>query len=249
MEPSAQWIWDNDTAVEAQRAYDSYLRFGLVNDPVAFETLCQCYDALLGRKSSTPAAPAIIKDRSREWYILLTVYLLRETRFTIQELAKIAEEVVEYKLWDKDYYGNKKKNKKFSPIKPDHLYNLLIGFSRNCHFEPKWHMERRGDTRPLPNQKGKDLWGFLRRMYTDPEYCRMRMPDNIARIASLYPGYEECIAAARRDGQVQMRKLYGNNVDLSLITEIHKKDNEDFDGTSLMGLIRNGNIAAALAKK
>jgi hypothetical protein len=102
-------------------------------------------------------------------------------------------------------------------------------------------MERRGDDRFLPTTKGKNLWGYLNRMYVDPNYARLRMPDSIRRVAPMYKGYDECVRVARREGLERLREIYGPDADVSIVTELKSRDKTNYDkiGASFVGLLKN----------
>lgn len=230
---------DDDTDAEAYTALASSVSFGMINNEAVFYDLARDYDALLGHSSPNSfAITDIINDSSRSWYLYMTASLLSHTHFTMPELARVVKN-----MRDKILGGDGKQKKKTPAtkhVRAEKLEGTILAFCQYPDFEPVWHMRKRGDDRRLPNSKDKDLWGFLNRLYMDPEYCRLRVPDNIKRMYPMYPGYEQCVKAAIKAGQTRMREIHGNNVDLTPVTDIKKKGEVDYDGigASFISLLR-----------
>lgn len=233
---SPRTISDDTALEEAYAAIQSSLAFGVINIESDFLDLCRCYDRLLGKSSSLSTTTAIVNDRSRNWYLYLTSNLLHETRFTITELNIVAHELL-------DARDNNKREKTHTKQRMDApaLQVALLEFCRRCSFEPKWHMEKRGDTKPLPSNKGKNLWGYLRNLYVDPEYSRLRTPDYVTQYGSSWPGYMELVKAAIADGHARLKEIYGEDVDLSPVNDLKEKTDVDYDGigASFVGLLRS----------
>lgn len=226
-----QYIFDNDTAIESMCSIDSFSALGILSSPVHFRNVCVLFDKLMGRRSTVPPASEIVNDSSRSWYTFAAAYIMRQTRLEIDELERVLEHMLQ---------ALTNKQGRIDYIKQaDALVNTTISFCRYMDFEPRWHQRRREDDRPLPTDKNKDLWGYLLRLYTDPEYSRMRMPDNIRRIAPMYKGYEDCVKKAVAEGHRQLQAMYGADVDLSPITEKRHQE-DDFDGSSFMRLLSKG---------
>lgn len=237
--------WDVEAASEAAQSYNAFSALGIISDPQAFARICECYDFLLGRKKMRIDPSAIISDQHRRWYLLHTAYILRQSKLEIGEYARVCDKVRKYVE-----SNNKGKHRGMSP---DSMTLLIWRFCQHIDFEPKWHQRRRGDDRPLPTDRGKNLWRYLRDMYIDPEKSRLRMPDTIKRIAPMYKGYEDCVRAAVSEGHAELKRRYGNDTDLSPITEIRDQQ-DDYDGTSFMRIMASGNpfanrLGASNAKK
>lgn len=221
--------YDEETLHEVIAAYDAFSALGILANPDSFRTACQSYDSMLGRNPSLcPAASEMINDETRSWYAYLTAYLLRLTKLDMDELSRVLVGAA----------GYVKENKR-APMTIPNMYNLILAFCAHIDFEPRWHMRRRGDDRPLPSSKNKNLWRYLRDIYIDPECSRLRMPDAIKRAAPMYKGYEECVKRAVADGHAELKRIYGDDVDLSPVTERRDKE-DDFDGASFMSLLSRG---------
>lgn len=221
--------YDEETINEVIAASDAFSALGILANPDDFRTVCQSYDVLLGRNPSyCPPASEIINDETRSWYAYMTAYFLRLTKLEIDELSRVLSDVVKYA-----------RDNKRLPMEIPRMCGLVHAFCARIDFEPKWHMRRRGDDRPLPTSKNKNLWRYLRDMYLDPECSRLRMPDAIRKAAPMYKGYEECVKKAVADGHAELKRIYGGNVDLSPITERRDKE-DDFDGASFMSLLSKG---------
>ena len=99
------------------------------------------------------------------------------------------------------------------------LEGLCIGavkWARKCPFEPIWHMQRRGDTKRLPNKsKYNNPWKYLRGLYTDPHESIRRIPDWVRKCWGSYPGYKAMVESAIADGHEWLKQAYGPDVDLT----------------------------------
>lgn len=237
---------DDDAQSEACTALMSSIAFGVISNEQAFYDLVRCYDALLGRVSAhTITIADITNDNSRSWYLYMTASLLHATRFTTNELLRVVTQLKDKVQGKKDKKARARSTRsfKYDVLRADMLESTIMSFCQHPDFEPVWHMRKRGDTRRLPTAKGKDLWGFLCRLYTDPEYCRMRVPDNIKKLYPMYPGYEKCVRSAIKAGQNEMKRIYGEDVDLSPVTDIKSKGEVDYDdiGASFISLLRRSN--------
>lgn len=230
-------MFDAEAEREAISSTEAFSALGILSSPDYFFKVCKAYDKLLGYMTPTPPASDIINDRARSWYTFATAYILRQSRLEIDELVRVLDTIIDVR----------KRDKKFNQVRASDLIYIVLCFCQSVHFEPRWHQRRRGDDRPLPSDKNKDLWGYLCRLYTDPEYSRMRMPDNIKRIAPMYKGYEDCVRKAVSEGHRRLQEIYGPDVDLSPLTEKRKKD-DDFDGASFMRLLAKGS-PFAIARK
>lgn len=226
-----QHLYDSATAEEVLVAYDAFSALGILSSPDHFHRVCRSFDKLMGRTSPTPAASDIVNDSTRSWYAPAAAYIMRQTRLEIDELSRALESVVEAKT---DKRGHIDCIRQASD-----LTRIVLAFLQHIDFEPRWHQAKRGDDRPLPSDKGKDLWRYLRSMYTDSEYSRMRMPDNIRRAAPMYKGYEECVKKAVSEGHRRLQEIHGKDADLSPVTEIKDRE-DDFDGASFMRLLSKG---------
>lgn len=232
-----QDLTDEGTSSEALSSLASSIAFGIITNEQAFYDMVRAYDELLGRKSPSSFTIAdIINDNTRSWYLYMTSMILHETRFTMAELLRCLERMKQVVLLDKDG----KPKKKPSYVRASNLHSAIGKFCQYTDFEPVWHMRKRGDDRRLPTDRGKDLWGFLNQLYMDPEYARLRVPDGIRKLYPMYPGYEDCVKAAIKDGQEELRRIYGPDVDLTPVAEIRKGDGVDYDsiGASFMAVLR-----------
>ena len=100
-------------------------------------------------------------------------------------------------------------------------------------------MQKRGGDVPLPAEKGKDLWGYLLGLYTEPAKVRLREPDYVKRLAPMYPGYEDCLKRARRAATDEMKRIYGDDVDLSPVTDLPRYD--DAYTSTFVEMLQRGN--------
>lgn len=233
MEARRNDIYDEEAARESYAALEAFSALGILSNPDDFHRVCEQYDKLFGYTSPLPPASDIINDKNRGWYLYLTAYVLRMSKLEIDEVVQVLDNLIEART-------NKRTKKIDTIAKANAASNIILAFCRYCNFEPRWHMRRRGDDRPLPNTKDKRLWSFLRNLYTDPEYSRLRVPDNIRRVGAMYKGYDECLKRAIADGHAELKRIHGDNVDLSPVTEIRKHDENDFDGSSFMKLLNGG---------
>ena len=226
----------SDAISSAGIAVNNYKRMSTINDEHAFRRLCQNYDMLLGIGSRVKSIQEILLAQgTAAFYFDTTITVMQETRLTLQELLKLTDQIIEHNKTDKQH------SRKWAARK---LPINLVAWARYIDFEPEWHMKKRGDTRQLPNIKGKNLWAHLLKLYTDPEQSRMQTPEHIKKIAHLYPGYIECCKRAIRHGQDELKRLYGNEVDLTPLVD--KRKEEDVNMVNLFNLISSGEMGAVL---
>lgn len=235
----------NSDPVALDEGASSFARqwaMGIINDEKAFLSCCSSIDALMGRSGGPTRTDAIVKDRYRDSYFEVIIASCRQTKLTVSELSRLLVTMEELLL--------KKGNDKHSSFKDfAMLVDSIVKWARFVDFEPEWHMRMRGDTRPLPSRRdpNRDMWGYLKRLYTDPEAARLRQPDGISAMAKMYPGYDECVRRARREGQDELKRMYGPDVDLSLVTD--KKKPEDPKMSSFLGSIRDGSLGELLGAR
>jgi len=224
--------YDSDIAAldEVGQFERDYYVLGVINDEKAFLSVVKSLDAITGYSNTPTRVDAIIYDKRRASYFNTIVILIRESKLNLKELDRVLLKVVSV-LSDG----------KHKPLRNDAaLIPFLMKWLRYPDFEPVWHMRMRGDDKPLPTSRDKDLWGYLQGLYTDPEKVRLREPDYVRHNKQLYHGYEECIKRARRAAEAEMRRRYGDDVDLSPVTDIPK--HQDKRESSFIDMLMQGSF-------
>ena len=207
---------------------------GVINDEKAFLSVVKSLDVITGHSNTPSRVDAIVYDKRRGSYFNTVVILIRESKLNLKELDRVLSRVAS--IWA---------DGKHQPLRNEAaLIPFLMKWLRYPDFEPVWHMQRRGDNKPLPNSRDKDLWGYLQGLYTDPEKVRLREPDYVRRNKQLYPGYEECIKKARRAAESEMKRRYGDDVDLSPVTDLPKQ--QDRKESSFIDMLTRGNFGDLL---
>lgn len=230
----------NDFSSDIRR-YNQFIRKTCIKNENDFRSCCNALDALLGYSKTSQSFNQIILDKKREQYIGIIEMIMRNTRLTIHELSVELNEIVK----ETRSTTRTKKNETF---RIDNIVNVLIKWLRYPKHEPKWHMLKRGDTRELPNRNGCDLWGYLLKLYTDPEYCRVIQPDYVKKHGLKFAGYMELVNKARRDGQKELKRRYGPDTDLTMRPQKRTRDAiDETNRANFITIIRNGTIASDIA--
>jgi hypothetical protein len=228
--------YDSDVAAldEVGQTERDYHVLGVINDEQAFLSVVRSLDAIMGRTHTPTRVDAIINDKQRASYFNTVVILIRESKLTLKELDRVLLKVTSVLTKDKR-----------NPLRNESLLvPFLMKWLRYPDFEPLWHITKRGDNKPLPSSRGKDLWGYLQGLYTDPEKVRLREPDYVRMNKQMYPGYEECIKKARRDAEIEMKRRYGDDVDLSPVTDLPKRQSKT--ESSFIDMLRQGSFGDLL---
>lgn len=216
---------------EAIKLTQKRYALGILRNEKHFLSVCYSLDILMGSSGNRYTTRVLMNDRKRNWYPVFVALVLRESRLEIDELDLVLSEAVSRGIKD---------------ISADKIFSFCLGCCRKMSFEPRWHMRKREDTRPLLNVEGKDLWRHLNRLYTDPEYSRIRPPDYVPRIGRMYNRYQECCHAARAMGQAELKRIYGGDVDLTLVTDSREQKSEV--PSSFMSALRSGDIGESLLR-
>lgn len=195
---------------------DTTLRLGF--DRADLSYMCMCVDRLLGRKvlpASMYSPDALRKDRVRGTYIDFVARLARDTRLgpDLPMLFKYLMKTVEGRNETPEGkpLGRRRDSRKvrlpFSGF--DGLRTFILRYAARCPFEPSWHMEGRGATRPMRNVFPNNEWGHLVRSYTHPDMYDEEEPAYVGEARRRTRGYAACLDAARRDALEELRRMYG----------------------------------------
>ena len=226
---STYYASDSEAMTEAGAAERDYHVLGIISDEKAFLSLVKSFDVLCGYSNTPTRADAVLHDKTRSHYFDTIIVLCRESKLNVKELAAVVEKAT----------GTIATGGRFTrPVAAANLVNFLMKWCRYPSFEPAWHMKKRGGEIPLPASKDKDLWGYLLGIYTEPTKVRLREPDYVKRLAPMYPGYEECLKRARRAATEEMKRRFGNDVDLSPVTDLPRYD--DAYTSSFIDMLRRG---------
>lgn len=197
---------------------DTTLRLGF--DRADFSYMCMCVDRLLGRKvlpASRYAPDALRNDRSRSTYVDFVARLARDTRLgpDLPTLFHYLMKTVEGRNETPDGkpLGRSRSTKRmrlpFANI--NGLRSFIIGYASHCPFEPSWHMEERGATRPMRNIFPNNEWGHLVRAYTHPDMYDEDEAPYVGEARRRTRGFASCLDAAKRDELAELRRRYGED--------------------------------------
>lgn len=225
----------------------------MVFDKADFAYMCMCLDDLLGRPrlmASEYAFDKIKYDRARSAYPEALLSLAQDTRLgsDLPMLFRYVMESVAGKNTTPDGQPlgmSKTKKKARLPMRTlTNAMSFLVSFADRCPFEPRWHMEYRGDTRRLRNVFPGNVWSFLVRSYTMPELYDEDLPEHVQMTYRRTRGYAHCVDQARHDELTELRRMYGEEYgrhgrgrDESL-----RKGGADYDPVMSMDEILSGGL-------
>lgn len=205
------------TTVEAPHIQDATLRmqFGKAD----FAYMCMCLDDMLGHRrlmASEYEFSRIRYDKIRGSYPEVIATLARDTRLgqDLPLLFRYMMESIAGRNTDPDgrQLGMSKTKKAVRLPMRDMaaVVAFIVGAANWCPFEPKWHMEYRGDTRRLRNLYPGNVWSHLVRSYMTPDMYDQDIPEHVAKATRRARGYSHCLDMARHDELAEMRRLYGD---------------------------------------
>lgn len=206
------------TTVEAPHIQDATLRmqFGKAD----FAYMCMCLDDMLGRPrlmASGYEFERIRFDRLRKNYPEVISTLARDTRLgpDLPLLFRYMMESIAGRNTDPDGrpLGRSRTKKPVRlPMKDmGAVMSFVVGVANWCPFEPRWHMEYRGDTRRLRNTYPGNVWSYLVRSYMMADMYDQDSPEHVEKASRRVKGYSRCLDMARHDELAEMRRLYGDD--------------------------------------
>jgi hypothetical protein len=204
------------SAVDIPAMRDSTLRmqFGKAD----FAYMCMCLDDMLGHRrlvASEYEFDRIKYDKVRGCYPELISTLARDTRLgaDLPMLFRYMMESIAGRNTDPN--GNQmgmsktKKSVRLPMRDMSSVISFVVGYANWCPFEPRWHMEYRGDTKRLRNLYPGNVWSYLTRSYMDPAMYDQDVPEHVSKATRRIKGYSHCVEMARHDALSEMRRTYG----------------------------------------
>lgn len=205
---------DSAAVTEALLQNESYWKMSVIKNEDAFLEFCDLMEKLCGKTDCPKRAEAIIADRRLHQYFDLAITFIQESKYTLFEVNSVLKSMLK----------NMKYVKNVNTI--DGVFLLINKWLPYIGYEPIFHQNLRNDKSKLSNSSKCNMWSFLRGMYTDPEYSKLRVPDAVAARARNTPKFTELLNKARTEGQAELKRLYGQDVDLSLQTDKTKRASE-----------------------
>lgn len=188
-------------------------------DKADFAYMCMCLDDMLGRRrlmASEYEFRKIRYDKVRSAYPEVLMSLAEDTRLG-DELPLLFRYIMESVRGrnttpDGRPLGMSATKKKIRLPMSDvsSVMSFVIGFANRCPFEPRWHMEFRGDTRRLRNIYPGNVWSYLVRSYMSPETYDGDTPEHVQKAYRRLRGYAHCLDSARHDELAELRRMYGD---------------------------------------
>lgn len=203
--------------IDAPQGTDTTLRMQF--DKADFAYMCMCLDDLLGRarlKASDYEFDKVKYDKVRGVYPEVLASLARDTRIgtDLPMLFRYMMESIRGRNTTPDGkplgMSDRKKPVRLPMRDMGATISFVLGFANMCPFEPRWHMEYRGDVRRLRNMYPGNVWSYLRRSYTFPDMYDAEMPEHAQRASRKAKGYSHCVSSARHDALLELRRLYGS---------------------------------------
>lgn len=187
-------------------------------DKADFAYMCMCLDDMLGHPrlmASEYEFDRIRYDRIRGSYPEVISMLARDTRLEqdLPLLFRYMMKSITGKNTDPDgrQLGmNKSKKAVRLPMKDmSAVVAFIVGAASWCPFEPRWHVEYRGDTHRMRNLYPGNAWSHLVRSYMTPDMYDQDEPKHISQAVRRVKGYSHCLDMARHDELSELRRVYG----------------------------------------
>ena len=188
-------------------------------DKADFAYMCMCLDDMLGHRRLVASGYEFDKikyDKVRGCYPELISNLARDTRLgtDLPLLFRYMMEGMAGRNMDPDGRQMGMSKSKQSVRLPMRdmaaVISFIVGYANWCPFEPRWHMEYRGDTRRLRNLYPGNVWSYLMRSYMSPDMYDQEVPDYVTKATRRVRGYSHCVDMARHDELSEMRREYGD---------------------------------------
>ena len=210
---------DQTLLSETASAFADEISFSCT-DP-ALTLLCEYIDDIVGcQHSNARDARELAKDKTRSWYITMIADFTCTSRLGKDVVDHLESLSARARGRDGKRDGKRKsktarrKAKTFegdASLLPVWLWRSVDRMS----FEPSWLTDYRGASKPLSNSYPYAAWFVVRDLMTDCRRSVDRLPKWFEKDRRRVPGLDDLASRLIAEGHAEMKRVYGDDVDLS----------------------------------